>query len=73
MAKKPSLKKSVQTIAASHRLDQVVLLAWRARDERYLMVASGLNKIETAEAKRFARRWKRKLGVPVLTKTETMP
>jgi hypothetical protein len=55
-AKDQSVSEAVAAFAESQDLDQVVMVGWRAKDERYVMVAHGRNRIEEVEANAFADR-----------------
>lgn len=59
-----SVRQAVEALASELDLDQVVVVGWRAKDDRYLMVAHGRNRLEQHGADEFARRLIVGAGIP---------
>lgn len=62
--KSRSVSEAVAALAEEIGLDQVVVMGWRSKDERYVMVAHGRNAIEQVDANAFAERLMVGIGAP---------
>jgi hypothetical protein len=62
--KAKSVSETVADMAKRHDFDQVVVIGWRERDQRYVMVAHGKNALQENEAKIFATRLMEGIGAP---------
>jgi pyruvate/2-oxoglutarate/acetoin dehydrogenase E1 component len=63
-ARDKSVSESVADLATTHNLDQVVVIGWREKGGRYVMVAHGQNAAEQKEAEIFAERLMAGIGAP---------
>lgn len=63
-AKAKSVSASVGDLAELHDLDQVVVIGWREKGGRYVMVAHGRDTVQQAEAEIFAERLMKGIGAP---------
>jgi hypothetical protein len=63
-AKKRTVSESVAAFAAEIGMDQVVVIGWNSKTERYVMVAHGRNKLEQVDADCFAERLLSGIGTP---------
>lgn len=59
-----TVSEAVAGLAAEIGMDQVVVIGWNSKTERYVMVAHGRNKIEQVDADCFAERLLNGIGAP---------
>lgn len=59
-----AVSEAVAGLAAEIGMDQVVVIGWNSKTERYVMVAHGRNKLEQIDADCFAERLLSGIGAP---------
>jgi hypothetical protein len=59
-----SVSETVAEMAQLHELDQVVVIGWREKDQRFIAVAHGSNPEHEQEAVIFAKRLMEGIGSP---------
>jgi hypothetical protein len=63
-AKSRTVSEAVAGLAAEIEMDQVVVIGWNSKTERYVMVAHGRNALEQQDADAFAERLLSGIGAP---------
>lgn len=63
--KKRTVSEAVAGLADEIGMDQVVVIGWNSKTERYVMVAHGRNKLEQLDADCFAERLLSGIGTPI--------